>query len=80
MGTQIGDVFPALQQRRARRWIDPNVEAARRALWSAYQRGSLTEEELLSTLERLEFASVVQWDALSPASRSDKSGDGRVSS
>jgi hypothetical protein len=62
MGAQIDDVFPALQQRRSRRWIDPNVEAARRVLWSAFERGKLTEEELISTLERLEFASVVQWD------------------
>ena len=63
MGARIDDVFPALQQRRARRWIDPNVEAARRGLWRAYERGCLSEEELHSTLDRLEFAKVVQWDA-----------------
>src|ERR1700716_1162142 len=62
MGARIDDVVPVLQQRRARRWIDPNVEAARRVLWNAYQRGGLSEEELCSTLDRLEFASIVQWD------------------
>jgi hypothetical protein len=63
MGARIDDVFPALQQRRARRWIDPNVEAARRVLWSAYQRGGLSEEELRSTLDRLQFTSIACDDA-----------------
>jgi hypothetical protein len=65
MGAQISDVFPSLQQRRARRWIDPNVETARRMLWNAYQRGGLSEEELRSTLDRLEFARSEPWDATS---------------
>jgi hypothetical protein len=56
LDSQIHDVFPALRQRRAKRVIDPNNEA-RRVLWHAYQCGALSEEELASTLNRLEFAS-----------------------
>jgi hypothetical protein len=56
--TRTDDVFPALRQRRGRRTIEPNIDAARRVLWRAYQRGQLSEEELASTLDRLDFASI----------------------
>ena len=48
------DVFPALQQRRQRQ-LGPGAEGARRELWRAFQRGALSEDELASTLDRLEF-------------------------
>jgi len=47
------DMFPALQHRQQRPF-DHRVDLARRALWRAYQRGALSEEELASTLDRLE--------------------------
>ena len=52
-------LFPALKGR-SRQSFDPKADAARRELWRAFQRGSLSEEELARTLERLEFASTVQ--------------------
>jgi len=48
------DTFPVLQQRRDRP-IDIRVDIARRELWRAFQRGALSEDELGSTLDRLEF-------------------------
>jgi hypothetical protein len=59
MKTGTEDMFPALTGRR-RRSFDPKAAAVRRELWSAFQRGSLSAEELASTLDRLEFASIVQ--------------------
>ena len=51
---QSGDVFPVLQQRKQRP-LGGGVEVARRELWRAFQRGALSEDELASTLDRLEF-------------------------
>jgi hypothetical protein len=51
---QAFDQFPALQRRQGRP-IDHNADEARRILWRAYQHGTLTEEELARTLDRLEF-------------------------
>jgi hypothetical protein len=51
---QSSDVFPVLQQRKQRP-LGHGVEIARRELWRAFQRGALSEDELASTLDRLEF-------------------------
>jgi hypothetical protein len=59
MKTGTEDVFPALKGRRERS-IDPKTAAVRRELWRAFQRGGLSEAELASTLDRLEFASTSQ--------------------
>jgi hypothetical protein len=48
--------FPVLRGRRSRLLNDRKLDELRRVLWRAFQHGSLTEEELASTLERLEFA------------------------
>jgi hypothetical protein len=48
------DLFPVLQQRKQRP-LGPGVEVVRRELWRAFQRGALSEDELASTLDRLEF-------------------------
>jgi two-component system KDP operon response regulator KdpE len=52
MGESTEDRFPALKSRR--RPIDEAIDEARRVLWRAYQRGTLNEDELASTLDRLE--------------------------
>ncbi len=54
MGDRGDEQFPALRGRRQHS-MDDNVDQARRALWQAFQHGSLSEEELASTLDRLEF-------------------------
>ena len=54
MGDRGDEQFPALRGRRQQS-IDDNVDQARRELWRAFQHGSLSEEELASTLDRLEF-------------------------
>jgi hypothetical protein len=46
------DLFPAMQHRKQVP-LDPQVDMARRELWRAFQRGTLSEEELASTLDRL---------------------------
>ena len=48
--------FPVLRGRRSRLLNDQKLDEVRRFLWRAFQHRSLTEEELASTLERLEFA------------------------
>jgi hypothetical protein len=48
-------IFPALRQRRVSRTIEPNIDVERRVLWRAYQHGQLSDDELASTLDRLEF-------------------------
>ena len=53
-GIEMTLSYPALRPRR-RRPLDPHIDLARRELWRAFQRGALTEEELATTLERLEF-------------------------
>ena len=40
---------------RMRGSIDPSVDLARRELWRAYLRGSLTEDELANRLDQLDF-------------------------
>jgi hypothetical protein len=50
--------YPSLQRRRSG-LINERVDEARRELWRAYQHGSLTAEELASTLERLGYFGVV---------------------
>jgi hypothetical protein len=35
--------------------MNNNVDQARRALWRAFQRGTMSEEEFVATLDRLEF-------------------------
>jgi hypothetical protein len=59
MKTGTEDMFPALKGRRWRP-VDPRADAVRRELWRAFQRGGLSEAELASTLDRLEFASTAQ--------------------
>ena len=49
--------YPALKSRRTG-LIDERVDQTRRVLWRADQHGSLTAEELASTLERLESESL----------------------
>jgi hypothetical protein len=52
---QAFDQFPALRLR-IRRTIDHQFDEARRVLWRAYQHGTLTEDELARTLDRLDFS------------------------
>ena len=40
------------------RRVDQKVDEARRVLWRAFQHGTLSEEELARTLDRLEFNAV----------------------
>jgi hypothetical protein len=47
------DLFPAVQHRKQQS-LDPQIDVARRELWRAFQRGTLSEEELARTLDRLE--------------------------
>ena len=54
----MGDMFPALLSR-ASRPLDRGSDAARRVLWRAFQRGTLNEDELASSLDRLGRASRV---------------------
>ncbi len=56
--SRLDDVFPVLQSRTRRRFT-PQIDSVRRELWRAFQRGGLSEEEFVSTLDRLEFATVV---------------------
>ena len=51
--SRTDDVFPPLRRRREQATEDPNAEVARQALWNAYQRGALSEEEFATTLERM---------------------------
>jgi hypothetical protein len=51
------DVFPSLLQRRQRS-LGPGADIARRELWRAFLRGALTEDELASTLDRLDSTGV----------------------
>jgi hypothetical protein len=46
--------FPALRGRQGRP-IDHKADEARRVLWRAFQHGTLTEDELARTLDRIEF-------------------------
>jgi hypothetical protein len=48
------DQFPALRGRLSQR-VDHKVDEARRVLWRAFQHGTLSEEELARTLDRIEF-------------------------
>ena len=58
MERRMNDHYPALKGRRSA-IIDQHVDQARRVLWRAYQRGSLSEDEFASTLDRLECESPV---------------------
>ena len=69
MGERMGDQFPVLQDRRNRLVDDQKADEVRRVLWRAFQHRSLTEEELASTLERLEFAVGVQEPTLESTPR-----------
>src|ERR1700737_1887833 len=53
---ELNDKFPVLQSRRTRSTDDQKLDEVRRVLWHAFQHETLSEEELASTLERLEFA------------------------
>ncbi len=54
--SRLDDVFPALQ-RRTRGQLNRTIDPVRDALWCAFQRGDLTEEEFVSTVARLEAGS-----------------------
>jgi hypothetical protein len=54
MNEQAFDQYPALRGRMSRR-VDQKVDEARRVLWRAFQHGTLSEDELERTLDRLEF-------------------------
>jgi hypothetical protein len=70
MGEGMNDQFPVLQGRRKRSIDDQKLDGVRRVLWRAFQHGSLTEEELASTLDRLEFDTRVLEPTLnSPSTR-----------
>ena len=49
----MDDHYPALKHR-PRGLIDKSVDEARRVLWRAYQHGSLSEDEFVSTLDRID--------------------------
>ncbi len=63
------DRFPVLQGRRSRLLNDQKLDEVRRRLWRAFEHGRLTEEELASTFERLEFAVSAQKPTLESPSR-----------
>jgi hypothetical protein len=56
--SRLDDIFPVLQRRTIGR-LNRNIDPVRRELWRAFQRGGLSEEEFVSTLDRLEFAAPV---------------------
>jgi hypothetical protein len=56
--SRLDDVFPVLQGRTRGRF-DRNIDQARRELWRAFQRGGLSDEEFVSTLDRLEIGTHV---------------------
>src|SRR5690348_11855288 len=56
MDEHMGDQFPALLGHSSRLIDDQKVDAARRVLWRAFQRGTLSEKEFAITLERLALA------------------------
>ena len=56
-GAAVNNLFPAWQ-RRKQATIDPSVDLARREFWRAYHCGSLTEDELGSILDRLDFGAI----------------------
>ena len=53
----MDDHYPSLQTRK-RRLVDEHLDGVRQELWRAYQQGSLTEQELTSTLDRLKYVGV----------------------
>ena len=57
VGTEVNNLFPVLQ-RRKQGSISPALDSARRELWRAYQRGSLSEAELERTLDRMDFSAI----------------------
>jgi len=65
----MNDKFPVLQRRRNPSIDDQKVDEVRRVLWRAFQHGTLSEEELASTLDRLEFATRVLEPTLASPSR-----------
>jgi hypothetical protein len=54
MDERMSDQFPVLLGHRSRLIDARKVDEVRRVLWRAFQRGTLSEEELTSTLDRLE--------------------------
>ncbi len=66
---EMNDKFPVLQRRRNPSIDDQKVDEVRRVLWRAFQHGGLSEEELASTLDRLEFATRVLEPTLASPSR-----------
>ena len=56
--SQFDDIFPVLQRRTLGR-LNRNIDLVRRELWHAFQRGGLSEEEFVSTLDRLEIGTHV---------------------
>jgi hypothetical protein len=55
MDEQMTQQFLVLQARRTGLIDYQKVDEVRRVLWRAFQHGALSEDELASTLERLEF-------------------------
>jgi two-component system chemotaxis response regulator CheY len=56
--SRLDDIFPVLQRRTIGR-LNRNIDPVRRELWHAFQRGGLSEEEFVSSLDRLEVATPV---------------------
>ncbi len=57
----LGEALPGAAvkwQRGKQATIDASVDLARREFWRAYHRGSLTEDELGSILDRLDFGAI----------------------
>ena len=67
--SQFDDIFPVLQRRTLGR-LNRNIDPVRRELWHAFQRGGLSEEEFVSALDRLEFATPVLEPTLASPPRS----------
>jgi hypothetical protein len=76
MDEEAYDQFPALRGRMNRRF-DQRIDEARRVLWRAYQHGTLSEEELARTLDRLEFTPPTDPDV---GERSERSNSERSNS
>jgi hypothetical protein len=51
----MSDQFPALRSRRNRSIDYQKADKVRRVLWRAFQHGALSEDELASTVERLDL-------------------------
>jgi hypothetical protein len=56
--SRLDDVFPVLQSRTRGR-LNRKIDPVRRELWRAFQRGGLSEEQFVSSLDWLDMGTHV---------------------